>query len=219
MRTTAITDDLFNAVYRGIAYTSPASIELRLLTAVTDMRAGTVTQTTYTGYAAQTPGFNAPTGANNGRECVSTAEVFFGIKTDAGSVNIIAVGEWDGTRYVGVNFVNALQPLRGNAASSNVTADTIQAPNHGLAAGQVVRLEAVAGPLGLPGGLAENTDYEVSATNLATDVFSLEPSGGGPVINISAIGEALVMPYTPLVVNQNDNPRWPAGAHANTWDG
>ena len=75
---------------------------------------------------------------------------------------------------------------------------------------QVVRLESIPGTGSLPGGLSLNTDYYVISA--ATDDFQLSTTLGGTAVNITTIGRCLVMPYTPLVVTQNDAPQFPSGA-------
>src|SRR3954468_13362666 len=93
MRTTYTSDKILN-LYRGTTFTAPAAVYAGLLTAVTDAEAGTVTETTYGGYARQAIPCGAPGASLGGRQVLASA-ITFPAKSDAGAATIVAVGIFD----------------------------------------------------------------------------------------------------------------------------
>ncbi len=207
MRITAHSDRILNHMYRNSSFTSPVTVYAGLLTAVTDLEAGTVTETTYGSYARQAVTFGAPGGALNGRQITNSGAVTFPAKSDAGSVTLIACGIYDAVtagNLFDINFLDSKDPLI--ATVDDITADTFEAPAHGMVNDQRVRLEQIPGSGSLPTGVSLNTDYFV--VTATTDDFQLSTTQGGAAINITAIGRCLVMPYTQLIINQNDAPQF-----------
>ena len=201
---TALADDILEHVYRNVVYTSPTTVYVGLIEAITDLEAGSVTEATYTGYARQACAFDAAQAGLGGRFVQNTAQESFGQKTDAGSPTMIAIGVWDALtvgNLLSITFIDADAPIFATATLASPGVWT--APAHGLANGQSVRLQAVPG-LALPTGAAEDTDYVVA--NVATDTFELTG------LNTSSTGAALAMPYTAVTVNQNDTPQLAAAA-------
>jgi hypothetical protein len=136
--------------------------------------------------------------------------VTFPAKSDAGSVVLIAVGIYDAVssgNLFDICFLDTKDPLI--ATVDDITADTWEAPAHGMSNDQRVRLESIPGSGALPTTTALNTDYFV--VNATTDDFQLSTSQGGGAINLTVIGRALVMPYTQLTINQNDAPQFATG--------
>lgn len=204
-------DRVLNHFFRASSFSAPATVYAGLLTAVTDLDAGTVTETTYGSYARQAVTYGAPGAALNGRQIVNSGAVTFPAKSDVGSVVLIAVGIYDAVSAGNLFTVSFLDPVDPFIATvDDVTADTWEAPAHGLANDQRVRLESIPGSGALPTTTSENTEYwVVSAT---TDDFQLSTTQGGAAINLTVIGRALVCAYDPLTINQNDAPQFATSA-------
>lgn len=214
-RTTFLSDGILNT-YRATTLTAPANVYAGLITAVTDLEAGTVTETTYGAYARQAITFGAPGAASGGRRIQNSGVLTFPAKSDAGSVSIIAVGVWDALTVGNLRDViylddaAALPIAVAVVDTGDITSNLIVSPAHGLVADQQVRLEAwPAGPT-LPAGLSENTTYWVIATGLTADRFSLSATQGGAAIDITAQGRAILMTIDPKTVAQNDQPTFAA---------
>lgn len=82
--------------------------------------------------------------------------------------------------------------------SAGVTANDVFSPAHGLTAGQSVLFWPTIGA-SLPSGLAEDTEYFVISTGLATDSFRVSATLGGSAVDITAIGDGDVQKFTPEV--------------------
>lgn len=219
MRTTYTSDKILN-LYRATTFTAPATVYAGLLTAVTDAEAGTVTETTYGGYARQPITFAAPGVGTPGR-LTQASSLTFPAKSDAGSVVIVAVGIYDAVSAGNLLDVIMLydgSPLSAAAISSDLAADLLQSPTHGLTTNDQVRFEQFPGDPTLPTGLAENTTYFVIATGLTTEAFKVSATQGGAAIDITAVGRALVHRVVPVTVNQNDAPTFAANKLALTDD-
>jgi hypothetical protein len=211
MRTTYTSDKILN-LYRGTTFTAPATVYAGLLTAVTDAEAGTVTETTYGGYARQAITFGAPAANLGGRQTLAST-ITFPAKSDAGAATIIAVGIFDAVSAGNLLDVIMLfdgSPLAAMVNNSDVAGNTIQSPAHGLTTNDTVRIEQFPGDTPLPAGLSENTTYFVIATGLTADVFELSATQGGAAIDITAAGRMLVMKVVSVTVNQNDAPTFAA---------
>src|SRR5262245_30344059 len=67
-----------------------------LITAISDMRAGTVTEASFTGYARVSGSFGAAanTSPAGGRQKANDAAVTFGTNTSGSSVDVIGTGYW-----------------------------------------------------------------------------------------------------------------------------
>lgn len=219
MRTTFTSDKILN-LYRATTFTAPATVYAGLLTAVTDAEAGTVTETTYAGYARQAITFGVPAASLGGRQTQAGA-ITFPAKSDAGSATIIAVGIYDALTAGNLLDVIMLfdgSPLAAIVNTSDVAGNTIQSPAHALTTNDQVRFEQFPGDTPVPAGLSENTTYFVIATGLTADVFSVSATQGGAAIDITAAGRALVMKVVPVTVNQNDAPTFAANKLALTDD-
>lgn len=181
-----------------------------LITAITDWRAGTVTEASYTGYGTRpaiTWGAAANTSPAGGRQRANSAAVTFPQNT--GSLqSVIAYGLYSaataGTLQA-IGLLDADPPVVGTAATS----DTITAPAHGLSNNQRVFVMAAPGAL-LPAGLSENTAYFV--VNAATDTFQLSTTSGGAAVDITAGGAGLFIPYTAVDIATNATPELAIGA-------
>jgi hypothetical protein len=203
MSTDYLAQALLNHVYRNTPYSSEVTVYSGLIQVVTDAEAGTITESSYTGYTRQATAFDAPAADAGGHYVDNTAQESYGQKTDGGSVTIIAIGVWDASssgNLLSLTFVDADAPVFGTFSSASPGVCT--APNNTLANGQTVRLEAVPGAA-LPTGLSEDTEYTIA--NLSGDTFDLGTT-------TSSTGTALVRPYTGVTVNQNDTPQLAAGA-------
>ncbi len=214
-KTTFLTDELLDHVYRNLAYTAPANIFASLLTAVTGKEAGSVTEASYTGYARQSTAFGAPVVSVPafGRQVANTALESFGQKTDAGSITVIAVGLHDAVTAGNLMFImfnDGGDPQYFVVTAGDLAGDTLQHGGHQFANDDQVRLEFFPGSGGLPTGLSEDTTYHV--VSAAADTIDLAATMGGASINITAIGECLIHPLNPVTVNQNDTPEIAIGA-------
>ena len=212
-KTTFITDELLDHLYRNLSFASPTTVYAGLLEVVTGKEAGSVTETAYTGYARIAITFGAPAaGDSGGRKIDNTAAVTFGQKTDGGSNVMIAVGIFDAVSAGNLLFIIFLDggaPLVFTMIAADLATDALSHGGHGLVDDQQVRIEQIAGMPTLPAGLAEDTTYHV--VSAATDKIDLAATMGGASIDITAIGEVLVMPLNPVTVNQNDTPEFGIG--------
>lgn len=82
-----------------------------LLTAVTDLLAGTVTETTYTSYARQAVTFGAPSTVGGKRQVANSGAVVFPIST-GGTPTITHVGIYDAASGGNLRKVIALSASR-----------------------------------------------------------------------------------------------------------
>lgn len=185
-----------------------------LVTSITDWRAGTFVEASYTGYSPTarpgiTFGAAAATTPAGGRQRGNSVAVAFPQNT-GGDVAIIgwaAMSATSGGAARAFGLLDADSPIFGTA----LVTDLITAPGHGLSAGQRVFVLAAPGAV-LPAGLAENTAYYVTTANLTADVFSLSASGaGGAVVDITAVGAALFMPYVSQTIAANSTPNFAIG--------
>jgi len=182
-----------------------------LLTAVANIRTGSVTEATYTGYGTRPAislgvvGNTTPTG---GRQKANDAVVTFPQNTGT-SQDIIGVGIYDAAtvgNLRAVGFLDTDPPIFGTAD----VGDLITAPAHGLVADQRVFVLATPGAV-IPTGLAEGTAYYVLATGLTTDAFKLSASSGGAAVDVTASGAALFMPYKAITVANSATPEFAVG--------
>lgn len=187
-----------------------------LLTAVANIRTGSVTEATYTGYSATRPGVtfgaqadSSPTGA---RQVANSAAVTFGTNTGSNQ-DIIAVGFYTANTGGTCRFI---QYLSGTApfvaVAQDGSPDQFYAAAHGLTADRRVRVIAAAG-VPLPAGVSEDTDYYVMSTDLATNSFRLStaPANSGPV-SLTSWGAAQVLPINPVTVANGATPEYAIGA-------
>lgn len=184
------------------------------LSAITDWRAGTVTELSYTGYAraAVTFGSAGNTSPAGGRQRANSAAATGGQKTDAGSVDAIAWGLFaasTGGSPKWIGLLDADEPLFGTVTSASP--GVISAPAHGLSTDQRVIVLAAPGAA-LPTGISENTAYYVGTVPDANSfTLSTTASNANPV-NTSSVGAGLFCPYTALAIAQNATPEFAIGA-------
>jgi len=212
MFTTFHTDKLLNLL-RATNYTAPANVYAGLISAVTDLEAGTVTEAAFSGYARQAITFAAPGAGLGGRFVQNSGALTFPAKGDAGTFTAIAVGIWDALtvgNLLGVTYLDGGDPLIVTVIAADVTANTLTSSNHGLVNDDRVRVEVMPGTGTIPTGLAENTTYwVVGSTN---DTFQLSATQGGAAIDITAEGGAMILQLTPVAVNQNDQAQFAINA-------
>lgn len=184
------------------------------ISAVTDFRAGTVTELSYAGYARAAVTFGSPanTSPAGGRQRANTAAATGGQKTDAGTVDAIAWGLWDAASAGNLKWIGMLDadpPIVGTV--DTLAGNDIEAYAHGLVANQRVFALAFPGAV-LPTGVSENTAYFVGTVPDA-DHFTLSTTtANGNPVDITAGGAAMFMPYTPLTIAQNATPEFAIGA-------
>lgn len=211
MRIDAQADRILNHFYRATSFTAPANVYASLLTAVTALKAGTVTEASFAGYARIVAAFAAPAADLNGRRIANSGALTFGVKTDAGSVDAIAVGIHDalsGGNMFDIVFLDA-DDVPVIAVVTDIAGNLIESAGHSLPDDQRVRVVAVPGTGTLPAGLSEDTTYWV--VNSAADNFKLSATQGGAAIDITAVGNLMVIPLAPVTIAQNDAVQFAAG--------
>lgn len=183
-----------------------------LITAVTDQRAGTVTEATYTGYGTRpaiTFGAAAASSPASGRQRANSALVTFPQNTGT-TQDMVAFGIWSAATagtLKAVGFLDDDPAIIGTVDTADLI--TTQAV-HGLVTDQRVLVEAFPGAL-LPVGLSENTSYFVLATGLTTTAFKVSTTSGGAAVDITAGGSALLTPYKALTVANLATPEFAIG--------
>jgi hypothetical protein len=178
-----------------------------LIKAITDWRAGTVTEAAYTGYGTRpaiTWDSTEDTSPAGGRQVKNSGAISFPVNTGANE-DQIAWGIWSaataGTLHA-IGLLDTDQPIVG---VGNVD-DTIDAYAHGLSTDQRVYVMAAPGML-LPAGLSENVAYFVLASGLTADVFKLSTTSAGSAVNVTVGGAALFIPYTARTVATGATPQ------------
>ena len=183
-----------------------------LLKAITDHRAGTVTEADYTGYGTRPSisfGAVANTSPTGGRQKASDAAVAFPQNTGANQ-DVIGWGLYTASTagvLRGIGFLDADSPILGTADA----ADLVTAYGHGLQTDQRVFVLACPGAV-IPTGLSENTAYFVLATGLTADAFKLSTTSGGAAVDITAGGAALFIPYKTTTIATNATPEFASGS-------
>jgi hypothetical protein len=202
MFTTAGRDALLGGTY--------APTHISLIKAISDWRAGTVTEAAYTGYARVAVTFSAaanttPTG---GRQRANNAALNFPANTGSNEDQIaygVHSASTAGTLYA-IGLLDTDVPIIGTAD----TADLITAYGHGLQTDQRVFVLAAPGAV-IPTGLSENTAYFVLATGLTADAFKLSTTSGGTAVDITAGGAAMFIPYKAVTVATGATPSFATG--------
>lgn len=177
-----------------------------LITAITDWKAGTVTEASYTSYArvAVTWGAAAATADGAGRQVANSGALNFP-KNTGSNQDVIGYALYTASTAgtcKGIGLLDTDAPITGNVIASD---DLIRAPAHGLSADQrVFFLKTSQGQV--PDTFAENTAYYVLAAGLTADVFALSATSGGAAINTTNGGVGIFIPYTPQTVAANATP-------------
>ena len=209
--TTWLSDDVLGAYFDAGTPSDPAAAYAALLETVTAGEAGTVGETTYTGYArvAISGKFAAVAAGLNGRSLTTNAAVTFGQKTDAGTDPMIALGVYDaltGGNLMSIVYLDGADPFEFTAEA---TGDLITAPAHALANDDRCRISAIAGG-SLPTGVSEDTTYWIISVSGTT--FQLSLTQGGGAVTLSADGGGMILPLAPKDVTQDDTPEFASGA-------
>jgi hypothetical protein len=185
-----------------------------LIQAISNWRAGTVTEANYTGYGTRpaiTFGAAADTSPTGGRQRANSAAVTFPQNT-GGNQDQIAFGIYSlatGGVLQAIGLLDSDSPIFGTTQG---TSDTIEATAHGLQAEQRVFVLAAPGAV-IPTGLSENVAYYVTTTALAADTFQLSTTTpAGTAVNITVGGCALFIPYKPVTVATNATPEFAIGS-------
>lgn len=182
-----------------------------LLSAITDRRAGTVTELSYTDYArvALTLDAAEATSPAGGRQRKNSGALNFAENPD-GDVAAIGYGVYAASSGGSPVLVGSLDDDAPIVGTASATGDIIEAPAHGLATDQRVFVQAFPGAL-LPAGLSEDTAYFVLAAGLTADAFALSTTSGGSAVNITAKGAAFFIPYKAQTIATNATPSIAAG--------
>jgi hypothetical protein len=212
-KTTYHADKVLN-VMRAVTYTT-FTPHFGLITAVTDIEAGTVTEASYTSYARQVGGFSAPGAGQGGRQIANDSlETFPAIDAAEGPITVPWIGIWDALTVGNLIYVLPANPTVENRIGvvidpADVTADQIQSDGHGFVADDRVLVKAIAGA-SVPAGISLNTLYFVHT--VATDTFELSTAAGGSgPVTITAAGAARFEHITPVTFNDNDQPKIDSG--------
>ena len=177
-----------------------------LIATITNWRAGTVTEASYTGYArtAITFGAAADTALSDGRQISNSGAVTFPQNTGSNQ-DIIAYGFYtasSGGTLEGIAPLDTDLPIAGTVLAST---DLITAYAHGLVTDQ--RVFFLKAPFGAaPDVFSENTAYYVLAAGLTTDLFALSATSGGAAINATTSGVAMFIPYKVQTIASNSTP-------------
>lgn len=172
-----------------------------LIKTITDWRAGTVTEATYTGYGtrpAVTWGATADTSPTGGRQVANSGTVTFPVNSGSNE-DQIAFGVWSAATAGTLQAIGLLDTDPPIVGMGEAAGDTITAIAHGLQTDQRVFVMAAPGAV-IPTGLSENTAYFVLASGLTADVFKLSTTSGGSAVNITVAGAALFIPYKAVTV-------------------
>lgn len=212
MWTTAFRDQVLNTM-RATTLTSFTGYA-GLIKALSDFRAGTVTEAAYTGYGTRpsiTFGAPATTSPAGGRQIANTNTVTFPQNTGSNE-DQIGWGVWDASTagsLKAIAFLDDDPPIVGTVVDT--TGDAIVAYGHGLQVNQRVYVLAAPGAV-IPTGLSENTAYYVG-TVADSDHFTLSTTAGNAnPVNITAGGASLFMPYKTATVATGATPEFAAGA-------
>lgn len=187
---------------------------IALITAITDWKAGTFTEASYTSYArvAVTWGAAAATADGAGRKISNSGALNFpqNTGTDQAVIGYALMTASSGGTCKGIGLLDTDKPVIGNIIASD---DLIRAPGHGLSTDQ--RVFFLKAPVGtVPDGLAENTAYYVLAAGLTADVFAVSASSGGAAVNATTGGVGMFIPYTAQTIAANSTPSIADGAIA-----
>jgi hypothetical protein len=203
--TSAGRDAALSAIFTAYPYVG-------LVRSVTDWRAGTVTEASYTGYGVRplaSWGGAANTSPTAGRQRANAAAVVFPQNTGS-SQDQIGFGLWSASTagtLGALGFLDADAPILG---TGEITSENITAPAHGLSTSQRVYVLACPGTV-IPTGLSENVAYFVLAAGLTADVFRLSTTSGGAAVNITVSGAALFIPYTVVAATAATTPTFAIG--------
>ena len=205
---------MFTTAFRDTTLTQLVTLgtHIGLLTAITDFRAGTVTEASYTGYAraAITWGTATNTTPAGGRQRANSALVTFPQNTGANQ-DVLGWGVYSASAagtLQAIGFLDSDPPIMGTVSAAT---DLITAYVHGLQTDQ--RVFMLAAPAGsAPDVFAENTAYFVLAAGLTADLFALSATSGGAAINATISGVAWFMSYKAQTVATNSTPEFAIGA-------
>lgn len=205
MFTTAGRDSLLTKMDADVSH-------IGLITAITDWRAGTVTEASYSSYArvAITFGAAADTSPAGGRQMSNSVAALLPQNT-GGAQNVIAYGLYSA---ISAGTLAAIGPLDDDAPIAGTllaSSDVITAYAHGLATDQ--RVFMLAAPFGAaPDTLTENVAYFVLAAGLTADAFSLSTTSGGAAVNSTVSGAAMFIPYKALTIAGSSAPNFAIGS-------
>lgn len=189
-----------------------------LIKAITDFRAGTVTEAAYTGYGTRPAiayGAAANTSPAGGRQKANSGAVTFPQNTGANEDQIawgIYSASTAGTLQA-IGFLDADPPIFATIIAAT---EVFEALAHGLEANQRVFVLAAPGAPLPAGGIAENTAYFVGTVPTA-DTFTLSTTtaNANPLAitgGTSIAGCILCMPYKAVTVATNATPEFAIGA-------
>lgn len=202
---------MYTTAYRDLCLGQAGGF-VGLIKAITDWRAGTVTEAAYTGYGTRpaiTYNAAADTTPAGGRQKTNNGIITFPVNTGANE-DQIAYGIWSaataGTLH-GIGLLDTDQPIFG---TGHPTGELVTAFAHGLQTDQRVFVIAAPGAV-IPTGLSENVAYFVLAAGLTADVFALSTTSGGAAVNITVGGAAMFMPYKAVTVATGATPTIASG--------
>lgn len=174
-----------------------------ILTAISNWRTGSVTETAYSGYARQAISWSAAadTTDGNGRKQTNSGTLTFPANggADFSAIALAGYTASSGGTLKHIQMLDVDDPVIG---TWNATGDLITAYAHGLSTDQRVFVMAIPGGAE-PNVVAENTAYFVLSAGLTADAFAISTSSGGAAVNATANGLVMVIPYTAQTIAAN----------------
>lgn len=179
---TYLQNKLLGVTLGATAFTSPATVYIRLYTTL-PVAAGTGGTEVSGGSYAVVSKTNNTTNFPAANPTVSGVDIAFAQAT-AGWGTVIGAAAWDASSSGNMLFFNRLLGARKLVESVDTSGDTLTMTSHGLSNGQRVEVWSPVGTV--PGGLTEFTAYYV--VGAATNTIQLATTLGGSAINITSIG-------------------------------
>lgn len=195
--------NILNHILTNVAFTSPTTTYVGLMTAMADPEDSSFTEVTGGSYAREAIAWKAqtPTGSieNNGAITFTQATANWG--------TVIGFGVFDAVSAGNLLYWGFLGNTPINFATSG-SSDTGFAPAHGMADDDDVRVEATPGG-SLPSGLSAGTTYFIVSSSVDTVEFAA--SQAGATIDIGA-GSGVVIPLVTRTIQTDDTAEFADGA-------
>jgi hypothetical protein len=184
-----------------------------LLQSITDWRAGTVTEATYTSYARQAITFGAPTDDSPvwGRKRANTGALTYPANTGAAQDQRLAgiYSAVSGGTLKGIAGLSADPPIIASVVDT--TGDEFVALAHGLIADQRVYVLAAPGAP-LPAGISENTLYYVGTVSDANHLTLSTTAANANPVALTTLGACFIIAADVLTVGAGQAPEIVIGA-------
>lgn len=184
---------------------------LAFVTAVTDMRAGTFTEASYTGYARVLIPWAANVAETSGRKQENSTTITGATNSGAaqaliGAFVMSAISGGVAKRFLGLGS----NPQRRGYVD-NATTNTILLAAHGYSADQHLFVQGLAGEA-LPAGLSENVAYYVGTVPDSNRITLSTTAANANPVDITALGPVKILPYTAVTIDTDEFPEVAANA-------